>query len=133
MNNLKDILTDDQLQDLEEAFDKALNEGEKTLAAAVVRNTEKSMEHEVKVLARLYVKLLFWNNVASFSDDKLSNVEDSRQAREKAMNAVKNITRSAANEKPFKILVGALERAVKAQVQESERAAKKSDYENIGI
>lgn len=122
-----------KLNDIEQIEPEILDEGEKTLATSIARNTEKEMEHEFKVLARLYVKLLFWNNVAVFADDKLSGAENSRQAREKAINAVKNITKSAAGEKTFKNIVNGLERAIKAQVQESDRASKKSDFENIGI
>jgi len=133
MNDLKNILTDEELQDLEESLEKVLNEGEKTLATAIVRSTANEITHELGVLARLFVKKLFWEHVATFSDDKLSKTEDMKQARMKANNAVQNITRSAALEKELRDVDKILNRFVKGKAQDLKKELEKSDYANTGF
>ena len=133
MTDLKNILTDEELQDLEESLEKVLNEGEKTLATAIVRSTANEITHEISVLARLFVKKIFWEHVAKFSDDKLSKTEDMKQARMKANNAVQNITRSAALEKELRDVEKILNRFVKGKAQDLKKELEKSDYANTGF
>ncbi len=133
MNDLKNILTDEELQDLEDSLEKVLNEGEKTLATAIVRSTANEITHEISVLARLFVKKIFWEHVAKFSDDKLSKTEDMKQARMKANNAVQNITRSAALEKELRDVEKILNRFVKGKAQDLKKELEKSDYANTGF
>jgi hypothetical protein len=132
MENLKSVLDQDTIDSLNEELDQLLSESERSLAQSIVRNTEIEIAHNANVLARLIVKKLFWENVARFSDDKLSKTEDMRQAREKAMNAVKNITRSAANEKEVKQIMDRFVRDIKVEVNKAEAMGKKTDYGNMG-
>ena len=131
MDDLKNILDDEQLASLEEAFDEVLNESEKTLATAMAKNAEKAMEHEARTFARALLKFLIWHWVSRLAPNERTGVEEMIDIRRQALNAVNNLLKSAAGDKERQKALSKFERALKAQLAETNKIAKRTDYETF--
>ena len=91
----------------------------KALAIASAKNAAKQVEHEANTLSKAVIRKLWWEQVAIFeeaatreSGERLK-IEDIKEARRKAANALNNILKSSARDKVVKEAVAEFEKALK--------------------